>query len=102
MRKIIDDLSVLDTVLEFASNQPIYKQDIFDHDLPNDHEVTAFLCAEGFLKENERSFEITYKGRIHLNKGGFVGEHRKRVFSIVVSFATLVVALVGVILQFFV
>lgn len=45
--------------------------------LPPDYDkVLSFIAEEGFLREDKYNFTITYKGRMIINDGGFVGKYR--------------------------
>lgn len=44
---------------------------------PHYNEVMTFLVAEGFLEKTPRSIKITYKGRLKVDDGGFVGAFKR-------------------------
>lgn len=76
-----------------------------EKDAPPDwRRAVEFLIEEGYLKEYGDWFEITYRGKAMLHKGGFVKEHRIErtlfyctVIAAVCSFFAFVVAVVALV-----
>lgn len=75
-----------------------------NNDLSYYNEVMSFLIAEGFLKETPYSFEITYKGRLKVDDGGFVGSFKRERsslfwsrFAAIVSLAAAVSSIVALV-----
>lgn len=65
-----------------------------------------FLTEEGYLKELDDYFEITYRGKAMLRDGGFVGKDRRErrlaystIIAAVCSLLALIVSLVAFICQ---
>lgn len=65
-----------------------------------------FLTEEGYLKEQDDCFEITYRGKAVLHDGGFFGKDRRErvlfyssVMAAVCGFLGLLVSLVALVCQ---
>lgn len=59
---------------------------------PHYNEVMAFLVAEGFLEQTPRSIKITYKGRLKVDDGGFVGAFRRERYALWLSWLATIVS----------
>ena len=65
-----------------------------------------FLTEEGYLKESDGYFEITYRGKAVLNEGGFVRKNRRErtlfnytITAAICSVLTLIVTLIALLCQ---
>lgn len=74
---------------------------------PEDRDrATSFLTEEGYLKQSDGYFEITYRGKAMLRDGGFLRKDRREralsyctVIAAVCSLPGLVVALIALVCQ---
>ncbi len=80
---------------------PVLKKHIFSEPVlsADCDKVIAFLVAEGFAKEDTYSVEITEKGRIYLDEGGFRGHRRRRLWQTFLTVLTAAMAVLGVAVQ---
>jgi hypothetical protein len=107
-RAINQNLIALDKILSLmAEYQRVSKSILLEKPdtlpLPaNYQEAIAFLVEEGYLHERTGSYQITFRGRMIVDKGGFVEEHRRkkvRLLFSVVSLVACVLSAVGCILS---
>lgn len=67
-----------------------------------------FLTEEGYLKESDGYFDITYRGKAILNEGGFVRKNRRErtlsnytIIAAICSVLTLLVSLIALLCQIY-
>lgn len=67
--------AIADEILSLFDNKTMISKTVWHYDatLPYYNEVMSFLLTEGFLTESRDYFAITYKGRLKVEDGGFVG-----------------------------
>ena len=92
--------SALDLTLELFDEGVSYDY-FLSTNPPNSDEIVSFLVAEQYLEKNKFGVHITYKGRLHLKNGGFVGEFRRRIVGRIIAVVTLIAAIATLILEIF-
>lgn len=100
--KFIEDLfaydKMLDYILHLFEERGMTNEKFYSLNAPDGDEIIAFLVSENYLKQDKLGIQITYKGRMHLNNGGFTGIHRRRIVRAVLSVVTAIAAVAGVLL----
>ena len=106
MREDKTTRKIIDNVLELFNERGRIDKSIIGSDpgLMYYNEIMEFLESEGLLKETPYYFEITYKGRLKVDDGGFTGSFRRErralfwsCFAAIVSFAAAVASIVALI-----
>lgn len=80
MKESLATCDIADSILKLYNNKDKINKDFWFHNFSSllyYNEVMDFLLSEGFLKETPYDFEITYKGRLKIDSGGFVGSFRR-------------------------
>ena len=87
----------LDYMLRMFDGAPggfIDNGNLFSEPIEDWAEAVSFLTKEGYLEELRYGRKITYKGKLLIDQGGFVGKHRSEA---VAYLATVVAAVASVI-----
>lgn len=67
----------LDAALQFISEKGfIGKSNIFNYAVHFPVVTISTLVNEGYVKQSDYGFKITHKGKLFLEQGGFVRQHR--------------------------
>lgn len=86
---------ILKTFDELKSGNAIKREHLLAADKPKDWRLAIdYLTMEGYLKEYEDYFEITYKGKSFIHDGGF---RRKHIIESAQFYGTIVAAFASVV-----
>jgi hypothetical protein len=105
MKQFEFDIKVLDAFLKMfdEENKFISYETIAKNTPPSiayEDYVFAVLVEEGLLKQNKYGYEITAKGLMFRNKGGFAAVRRRerydRAITIVTTVSSVIAALTGI------
>lgn len=87
---------VLDTILELCYNRPVIELAVFHKGAPKDAQrLIDYLAEGGMIKLTPRTMEITVRGIIFHEEGGFCGKRNSRRFWNAVSLAALACAILA-------
>lgn len=93
---MMNEREVMDKLLRRLANEGrIYYEDLPNNYLQDNHEIVSFLTKERYINQMYSYLEITTKGRMLINDGGFSAELRQRRNALVLQVATFVVALLA-------
>ena len=93
--------TMLDSALKIFATTSMRNDEFYSNRLLYDDEIIRFLVSEGFLEQNKHGIYITYKGRIKIDEGGFVGARRRKIAVAILSVVTAIAAVASVLLQIF-
>lgn len=104
IKKIEDKFAydkMLDYILRLFEERGMANEKFYSLNAPDGNEIIAFLVSEHYLEQDKLGIKITYKGRMHLNDGGFAGIRRRRILSAILGIVTAIAAVTGVLLTIF-
>ena len=77
MKKFKSPYHELDAALKFISKKRFIGQsNIFNDAVQFSIGTLSTLVDEGYVKQSDYGFKITHKGKLFLEQGGFVHQHR--------------------------
>ena len=92
----------LDMVLDMFKGVPggfVDNRSLFDKPIEEWPDAIAFLTEEGYLEELHNGHKITYKGKMLIDKGGFVGKHRREIVQHLATVAACVASIIAAVVS---